>query len=239
MKNAGVTPKKEDMKLSRLLIAGLWLLVFCFPTPALAKEKEKPGAVKWFKFDEENALKEWTEKIFRGRVFYSLEHAKEDGFVHALSQDAASGLYYKMRFSPSKLPMISWKWKVRKFPEVSANEPNKDVSRMDDFAARIYLVFPSGSFGSSRCLEYIWDERLPRETIVDSPWGKNIKLIVVRTGADRDMWYKEERNIYEDFKKAFGYYTKLDVGAVAFMTDTDDTRDTAEAYYDEIKLGYK
>lgn len=43
----------------------------------------------------------------------------------------------------------------------------------------------------------------------------------------------EERNVYEDFKKACGREPG-EVGAVAIMTDTDNTASTAEADYDDI-----
>ena len=48
----------------------------------------------------------------------------------------------------------------------------------------------------------------------------------------------EKRNILEDYKKAFGRKPGK-VGAIAIMTDTDNTRSTAEAHYDELKVGYK
>jgi hypothetical protein len=48
----------------------------------------------------------------------------------------------------------------------------------------------------------------------------------------------EERNIYEDYKKAFGRKPGA-VGAIALMTDTDNTLSVAEAFYKDIKVGYK
>jgi hypothetical protein len=47
-----------------------------------------------------------------------------------------------------------------------------------------------------------------------------------------------ERNIYEDYKRAFGKNPGW-IGAIALMTDTDNTLSTAEALYTDIKVGYK
>ncbi|MFH1406540.1 MAG: DUF3047 domain-containing protein [Candidatus Omnitrophota bacterium] len=215
------------------LVFGLW-----FFNASKIAAKEDTSKMRFFEFDEESALKEWTEKIFKGRVYYNVERSKQDSFVHALSQDAASGFYYRVRINALKYPMVSWKWKVARFPQVAEKDGAQLAGNLDDFAARVYLIFPSGSFRTSRCIEYVWDEHLPQGTITDSAWGKNVKIIVVRSGLDKDRWYKEERNVYEDFKTAFGYNTKLNIGAVAFMTDTDNTGGTAEAYYDDIKIGY-
>jgi hypothetical protein len=51
-------------------------------------------------------------------------------------------------------------------------------------------------------------------------------------------WVYVERNIVEDFKKAFGRNPGK-VGAIAIMTDADNTLSTAEAQYDEVKVGYE
>jgi hypothetical protein len=64
-------------------------------------------------------------------------------------------------------------------------------------------------------------------------------LIVLESGNKNPQeWVFEERNIYEDYKRAFGEEPNW-VGAIALMTDTDNTLSTAEALYTDIKVGYK
>jgi len=46
-------------------------------------------------------------------------------------------------------------------------------------------------------------------------------------------WVSHERNLYEDFKKAFGYDPPL-ISGIAIMTDTDNTGESAIAYYGDI-----
>ena len=45
--------------------------------------------------------------------------------------------------------------------------------------------------------------------------------------------------IYDDYIKLFGEKPKLNIGAIAFMTDADSTKTTANAVYDEITLSYE
>ena len=45
----------------------------------------------------------------------------------------------------------------------------------------------------------------------------------------------EQRNNYEDYRKLFGEEPPK-LGAVAIMTDTDDTGDDMTAYYGDIFL---
>lgn len=204
---------------------------------------------KWFPFNRKDALEEWEEKIFKGRVLYTVELGQEGGYLSAKSESTCSGLLYKISFNPEKLPMISWEWMVMKFPEktkvseVPPDDKNKGKNKgwieQDDYAARVYVIFPSSNFKKTKSIEYIWDEDLPEGTILTSPYFKNIKLIVVKSGKNIGQWMFEERNIYEDYKKAFGKAPTAWVGAIALMTDTDNTVSTAEALYKNIKVGYK
>jgi hypothetical protein len=233
---------------------------------------------KLFKFDKKDALSEWQEKIFKNRVLYTVEPKEDGGQLVAKSKNACSGLIYNIRFDPKKYPLISWKWKVLKFPEknyyASALLPKKSASfwekllaaiglkpqpnkpksenlpaagktakggwlERDDYAARIYVIFPSWIFSNIKSIEYVWSDDLPKGTIITSPYFSNIKLIVVESGKKgNDEWVNEERNIYEDYKRAFGT-SPGGVGAIAVMTDTDNTLSTAEALYTDIKVGYK
>lgn len=221
----------------RTTISFILLGLALFIAVAAAKESAKDDG-KLFSFSKKNALDEWKEKIFKGKVVYTIDIQNEEGFVHGVSQQAASGYYYRTRFDPKQKPWISWKWKVTKFPGKKSTDLT--AVQLDDYAARVYVVFPSGTFLNSKCIEYIWDEFAPEGTISPSPYSKNIMLYVLRSGRKSiDQWVSEERNILEDYKKAFGYDLKLSVGAVAFMTDSDSVQDTAEAFYDEIRIGYR
>lgn len=196
---------------------------------------------KWFPFNKKNALEEWEEKIFKNKVLYTVEPKREGGYLLAKSKKACSGLLYRIKFYPKKSPMISWKWKVSKFPQkkTTSNKIGGWIEK-DDYAARVYVVFPSWYFLHIQSIEYIWDENLPEETIITSPYFQNIKLIVVESSKkNMGRWVFEERNIYEDYKKAFGVYPSGYVGAIALMTDTDNTLSTAEASYKNIKVGYR
>jgi len=48
-----------------------------------------------------------------------------------------------------------------------------------------------------------------------------------------NQWGNEERNVYEDYKKAFGEEPPM-ISGIAIMTDTDNTGESATAYYGDI-----
>ena len=59
-------------------------------------------------------------------------------------------------------------------------------------------------------------------------------MIVVESGeAKLNRWVNEERNLYQDYKQAFGEAPPL-ISGVAIMTDTDNTGESATAFYGDI-----
>jgi hypothetical protein len=175
--------------------------------------------------------------------------------VKAMSTAAASGLTHRVKIDLRKYPFIKWRWKVSNVIEKS------DVARKDgdDYAARIYVTFAyepdKVSFGKKlkyragrvlfgqdipiAAINYIWESKTPIDTIVDNAYTDFVKMIVIESGKNKvGQWVDEERNLYEDYKKAFGSEPPM-VSGVAIMTDTDNTSESAIAYYGDIAFQAK
>ena len=61
-------------------------------------------------------------------------------------------------------------------------------------------------------------------------------MISVESGrAESGKWITETRNIYEDYKRFFGKEPPM-AGAIAIMTDTDNTGESATADYGPISV---
>jgi len=59
-------------------------------------------------------------------------------------------------------------------------------------------------------------------------------MISVESGPRRQgQWVEEKRDIYADFQRYFGE-APPDVGAIAIMTDTDNSQQEATAWYGDI-----
>jgi hypothetical protein len=124
----------------------------------------------------------------------------------------------------------------------------------DDYPARIYITFeydPSklsffekvkyetvrllyGQYPPLAAINYIWESKAPVGTMVPNPYTDRVMMFVVESGtAKLNQWVVEERNIYEDYKKAFGAEPPM-ISGVAIMTDTDNTGESATAHYGDI-----
>lgn len=175
------------------------------------------------------------------------------GFVlKADSRAAASGLYRPLDLAPTAYPILSWRWKVENIL-TKGDERRKEG---DDYAARIYVAFQYdpedatlwektrygaykllyGEYPPKTVINYIWANRLPKGSAIDNAFTDRAKMIAVRSGPEEiGRWLGEERNVYEDYRRLFGQEPPRIAGA-AVMTDTDNTGESAVAYYDEIAL---
>jgi len=182
---------------------------------------------------------------------YVLVKEGEQVVVKATSDASASGLTKEVAINPKDYPIVRWRWKVESLLQHS------DVSRKDgdDYPARLYITFAYDpdrvSFGRKLkykagralfgdipigALNYIWETKTPVGTIVENAYTDFAQMIVVESGPSRvGMWVEEERNIYEDYKKAFGGEPSL-INGVAIMSDTDNTKERAVAFYGDIEF---
>ena len=181
---------------------------------------------------------------------YSLVKDGERIVVKAASQASSSGLTREVLIDPREYPIIQWQWKVSNILKAG------DVAKKegDDYPARIYVTFQYdsqkvGLFGKAKyeaakliygqypplgAINYIWESRAPVGTAVPNPYTDQVHMIVVESGSTkRNTWITEERNVYEDYQRVFGEEPPM-ISGVAIMTDTDNTRESAEAFYGDI-----
>ncbi len=174
----------------------------------------------------------WEEKEFKGRTLYSVA-AEGDGHVlRAESSGTASGLVLKHEYDVKDLPVLTWRWKVSNI----INRGNERRKEGDDYAARVYVVFPHWLPFRTRSINYIWANRLKQGECVANTYYARAMMCAVQSGGEKaGTWITERRNVYEDFKRLFGEEPPK-AGAIAVMTDTDQTGESATAWYDDIRL---
>ena len=182
--------------------------------------------------DYQNGLSSWKQKSFSGHTHYTVDKSDNQTSVLAQSKGAASGIFYEIEFDPKKHPILRWSWKVDNI----IDKGDARIKSGDDYPARIYVVFPSFLFWRTTALNYIWANKLPKGTQITNAYTENAVMIAVESGSENlGRWLSCERNIYEDYKKAFGKEPPK-VGAIAIMTDTDNTGESATARYGIISL---
>ena len=216
------------MKVYLLFVGALISMgtAFSIVSPALAQE------IIVLDSYEQGLSEKWVSKSFKGQTRY--EFTEEQGIrcIKATSKASASALYYKIKYDVHKYPIIQWRWKI----SGTLSKGNALTKEGDDFAARVYVVFPSTFFWRTKAINYVWANTLPKGASVPNAFTKNVIMIAVESGNKLvGQWVEETRNLLEDYRNAF----KKDppkAGAVAIMTDTDNTGEQATAWYGPIIL---
>ena len=191
-----------------------------------------------------------TFKKIEKHTTYTLVRDGDTVVVKAVAEASASGLTREIKINPKEYPIVQWRWKVMNILKKG------DVHRKDgdDYPARIYITFeydPSklsffektkyeairllyGEYPPLAAINYIWESKAPVGTMVPNPYTDRVMMFVVESGSAKlNQWVNEERNVYEDYKKAFGEEPPM-ISGVAIMTDTDNTGESATAYYGDI-----
>ena len=215
----------------QIIIILIFLLVL--PGVNLAEEHVKPENCEIIIDDFSKGIGPgWSKKSFSGETQYSVIQDEGQPYLRATSNGTASALYYKIEYDPREYPYIVWKWEVDNIIE----KGDATQKSGDDYAARLFVVFPSSFFVRTQTLNYIWANKLPKDSSILCPYMDNNIMVSVQSGpAKTGKWLAESRNIYEDYTKYFGRQPEK-VGAIAIMTDTDDTQEKASARYGTIAI---
>jgi hypothetical protein len=220
-------------KYSKFTIHTILLLLLAVPSSMYAEKYDVMPECEIIIDDFANGIKpEWETKSFNGTTDYTWTKENNKAFVRATSKGTASGLYYKIEYDPQQYPYIIWQWKVDNI--IASGDVSQKST--DDHGARVYVIFPSFFFWKNRTINYFWANKLPQNQAVPSPYTANNIMISVESGSQTTgIWITETRNVYEDFKRAFGIYPPK-VGAIAIMTDTDNTGASVSASYGPIAV---
>ncbi len=183
--------------------------------------------------DFEQGLPEGTEeRRFEGSTVYGVVELDGASVLNAQADSSASGLIFPQRFDPADWPWLEWRWKI---DGVVANGDAR-IKAGDDYAARVYVIFPHWLPLKTRSINYIWANQLPLDTALANTYTSNAMMLALRSGdAESGQWVVERRNLVEDYRRLFGE-DPPDEALVAVMSDTDQTRQRAQAWYDDIRL---
>jgi hypothetical protein len=183
---------------------------------------------------------------------YQLVAEQDKTILHARAVGASSGLMQHVSIDPLAQPWLGWQWRIGSMIATADNFA-RDA---EDSPARIILGFDGDKdklsftdqilFETARVvtghdfpyatLMYVWENKAPVGTVIASARSGRIKMMVAASGADGiGQWHDFTRNIVDDYEKAFGEKPGRLIG-VGVLTDTDNTGETVDAWYGDIRL---
>jgi Protein of unknown function (DUF3047) len=194
----------------------------------------------------------WVLSRFLGKTDYRIVEYEGARVLAARSNASASGLLQPINVSPAEYPWLSWRWKV---PQLIPGADNASRTG-DDAPVRVIVAFDgdkskwdfedtslaslvrlfSGRDMPYATIQYIWENKLPAETVIDNSKTTRAKMLVVESGPARTgKWLDFRRNIKADYERLFGE-PPGPIIFVGLMTDSNATGSMVQAYYGDIRL---
>lgn len=150
---------------------------------------------------------------------------------------------------------LSWRWRVER--DNPAGDPRTRAG--DDHVVAVCALFDlpltalpfvdrqvlraaravSGQDLPSATLCYTWDERQSAGTVLDSPFTRRVRYLVLRgAGEALREWRHEQRDLQADFLRLFGNESRAmpPLLAIAISADADNTRGHSVALLSELVL---
>ena len=189
--------------------------------------------IKVFEFSEIELAELEVRKV-RGadnKTIYTVGSNKHGSFYKAVADNAASGLGKEVKIDLNKTPFINITWKIEKdLPGIREN-----TKKGHDFAARVFAVKKTGATPlSNRAINYVFSSNNEIGFNSPSPYTKkSIDNVLASTKENLNEWVSVKSNVKEDFKR----FHNLDVNeldGLAIMSDTDNSKMRAIAYYQNI-----
>ena len=189
--------------------------------------------VKVFDFTEVE-LSELKVRKVRGadnKTIYTVGSNDNGNFLKAVADNAASGLGKEVKIDLNKTPFINITWKIEKdLPGIKEN-----TKKEHDFAARVFAVKKTGATPlSNRAINYVFSSNSEVGFNSPSPYTKkSIDNVLASTKNNLNEWITVKANVKEDFKR-FHDLNVDELDGLAIMSDTDNSKMKAIAYYQNI-----
>lgn len=223
----------------------LFIVLTALTLTAFAEVDKKKWRENFAAKDKENQLPAGWEinatKLGINKTSFKLEHKAEEikktsvtGVLKVAADQATGALFFELSkiVDLTKTPILRWRWRVNAFPK--GGDGRK--SHKDDQAITIYIG--TSDWMLKKSIAYRWETETPKghEGNVSYACGAvEVKWFCLRNRESGEgKWMIEERNIAEDFKKAFGFIPKdfvLSVGA-----NSQHTKSESLAYIDYIEF---
>ena len=186
-----------------------------------------------FTKDEFKTLK---KKRVKGETTWTLGSNENGNYIKAEAEGMGSGLGKEISINLTKTPFINITWKVEK----NLSGIDEKSKKGHDYAARVFVIKKTGSTPlSNRAINYVFSSNNEVGFNSPSPYTKkSIDNVLASTKENLNEWITVKANVKEDFKK----FHNLDVNeldGLAVMSDTDNSKMEAIAYYQNIYFSEK
>jgi len=174
---------------------------------------------------------DWKPRKDSARGVYAIKEEGGRRFLHAASRGEGVQAAKEFAWDLNAYPILAWSWRPLVFPQGS----DERKSSTNDSVLSVYAVFPHTSW-SVKSVKYVWSAVVPVGTRLDSSKGLT-QVRVLRSGAeDKGKWVDERVNVLDDYRAYFKTQDVPKPAGIAVLTDSDDTKSSAEGEYANFRV---
>jgi Protein of unknown function (DUF3047) len=131
-------------------------------------------------------------------IFDSGQSAAGERIIRCRMRDDAAILQRPVRLKFDSAAKLRWSWKIDTLPS----------ARPEDAVADHNYLSIAVEFDNGQDLTYLWSAAMAPESSFRCPiprWNRRETHLVVRSGMERlGQWVSEERNLWDDYRRAIG-----------------------------------
>jgi len=170
---------------------------------------------------------DWKVRKDAAKSVYVVREENGRRFLQATSQGTGDQAARETTWDLDAYPILAWSWRPRVFPS-GADERSASTN---DSVLAVYLLVDYSRIRGPKAVKYVWSERVPVGTRLSSNLGLT-QVLVQETGtAKRGEWVDERVDVRADYLRLFDEQRTPKPAGIAVLTDSDDTKSTAEGDY--------
>ena len=230
-----------------------WLATACASAAAAPPDPGQPCEARSLAFDDKAAgWKDVPLSKFKRDTAYSVARDGDRAVLRADAERSASMYVAPVKPALRTPATLAWEWKT---DALVPGADNRD-RRREDAPLRVMVAFDgdvdtlpaderkrfqraktlTGRTPPYAVLMYIWTDHVPVGTVIPSAHTSQVKMLAVASGKEGlGAWHAMQRDVAEDYRKAFGAEPGP-VVAVAAFTDTDNTGSHATGSYAGLRF---
>tara|TARA_Y100000389_G_C17273286_1_gene419103 strand:- start:64 stop:708 length:645 start_codon:yes stop_codon:yes gene_type:complete len=209
--------------MKKMLLVSLLIFIF-LPNKTFAEK------IIAFEFTQ-NEFASLEKKKVKGETIWTLGSNEKGNYIKAEANSAGSGLGKEIKINLNKTPFLNITWKVEK-DLAGINESSK---KGHDYAARVFVIKKTGITAlSNKAMNYVFSSNNNIGDSWRSPYTKqSIDYILSTTKDNLNKWVTVKVNVKKHFKD-FHNLNVNELNGIAIMSDTDNSKLKAIAYYQNI-----
>ncbi|MEX2224319.1 MAG: DUF3047 domain-containing protein [Candidatus Rokuibacteriota bacterium] len=173
---------------------------------------------------------QWKPRKESGRPVFSVREEGGRRFLRGVARRVGIQAGREVAWDLEAYPVLAWKWRPLEFPKDS----DERKTSTNDSALSVYAVFPTSKV-SVKSVKYVWSRVVPAGTHLTSSAGST-QVRVLRSGAPGGRWVEEQVDVRRDYQKYFGGTEVPKPAGIAVLTDSDDTKSSAQGDYADFRV---